>query len=177
MELKACIAKGERGLTRQDLKVVKTQRRYLLHDLNHHKDARPDMLFAKVLKALNSHNAPVLARIFNHSLQTAQAPEDWHCAIVNLVAKSPRKTDPRQFRPIRLTSVVCKILETILKEKLTSHLSQLSLLTTRQPGFLPRRSSVTNRNNVAPATKKVRGMLFNLKRSFEALTPSIFLPL
>ncbi len=39
-------------------------------------------------------------------------------------------------------SLVCKILETILKEKLLSHLSQLSLLTTRQHGFLPRRSTV-----------------------------------
>ncbi len=40
--------------------------------------------------------------------------------------------------------VVCKILETILKEKLLSLLSQLSLLTTRQQGFLPRRSTVAN---------------------------------
>ncbi len=58
--------------------------------------------------------------------------------------KKPHTTDPKQFRPISLTSVVCKILETILKEKLLSHLSQLSLLTTRQHGFLPRRLTVTN---------------------------------
>ncbi len=32
LELKARIAKGERGLTIQDLKVVKTQRPYLCHD-------------------------------------------------------------------------------------------------------------------------------------------------
>ncbi len=32
--------------------------------------------------------------------------------------------------------------ETILKEKVLSHLSQLSLLETRQHGFLPRRSTV-----------------------------------
>ncbi len=43
-----------------------------------------------------------------------------------------------------LTPVVCKILETILKEQLLSNLSQLSLLTTRQHGFLPRRSTVTH---------------------------------
>ncbi len=39
--------------------------------------------------------------------------------------------------------IVFKILETFLKEKLLSHLSQLYLLTTRQHGFLPRRSTVT----------------------------------
>ncbi len=32
-------------------------------------------------------------------------------------------------------------------------------------------------DNVARATKKARGMLFYLKRSFAVLTPSIFLPL
>ncbi len=59
-------------------------------------------------------------------------------------AKNPGTTDPTQFRSISLTPVVCKILETILKEELLSHLSQLSLLTTRQHGFLPRQSTVTN---------------------------------
>ncbi len=62
--------------------------------------------------------------------------------MVTPVAKNPRTTNPMQFRPISLTSVICKIVETILKEKLLSHLSQLSLLTTGQHGFLPRRSTV-----------------------------------
>ncbi len=78
------------------------------------------------------------------SLKTAQVTEDWRRAIVTPAAKSPRTTDPRQFRLISLTSVACKILQTILKEKLLSHLSKLSLLTTRQHGFLRRRSTVTN---------------------------------
>ncbi len=82
--------------------------------------------------------------MFYFSLQTALVPEGWHRAVVAPVAKSPCTTDSRQFRPIRVTSVVCKILETIFKEKLMSHLHQLSLLTTRQLGFLPRRSTVTN---------------------------------
>ncbi len=49
----------------------------------------PDGLFSKVLKALNTHIAPVLAQMFNLSLQTAQAPDDWRRAIVTPVAKSP----------------------------------------------------------------------------------------
>ncbi len=81
--------------------------------------------------------------MFNLSLKTAQIPEDWRRTIVNPTAKSPRTTDPRQFRPISLTSVVCKILETILKEKLLCHLYQLLLLTRRQFDFLPHRSTLT----------------------------------
>ncbi len=124
--------------------ITKLEFRRVLDGLNPHKGAGPDGLFPKVLKALNSHIAPVLARMFNLSLQTAQVPEDWRHAIVTPVAKSPRTTNPRQFRPISLTYIVCKILEAILKEKLLSHSSQLSLLTTRQHGFLPRRSTLAN---------------------------------
>ncbi len=56
----------------------------------------------------------------------------------------PSTADPNLFRPISLTSVVGKVLEAILKEKILAHLSQFSLLTSRQHGFLPRRSTLTN---------------------------------
>ncbi len=131
-----------------DMLITEPEVKRALDGLNPHKGGGPDGLFSKVLKALNSHIAPVLARMFNLSRQTGQVPEDWRRVIVTPVTKTPRTTDPRQFRPTRLTSVVCKILETILKEKLLSHLSQLSLLTTRQHDFLPRRLTVTSRLSV-----------------------------
>ncbi len=52
--------------------------------------------------------------------------------------------DSNLLRPISLTSVACQVLEAILKEKMPAHLSQFSLLTSRQHGFLPRRSTLSN---------------------------------
>ncbi len=43
-----------------------------------------------------------------------------------------------------MTSAVCKVLEATLKEKMLAHLSQFSLLNSRQHGFLPQRSTLTN---------------------------------
>ncbi len=82
--------------------------------------------------------------MFNLSLLTSRIPDDRPHAIVAPVAKAPRTADPNLFRPISLTSVVCKVLEAILKEKMLARLSQFSLLTSRQHGFLPRRSTLTN---------------------------------
>ncbi len=115
--------------------ITELEVRRALDGHNPHKGAGPDELFPKVQKTLYSHIAPVLARMFNLSLQTGQVPEDWRRAKVaaqqsHKAPKARKKT--RQFRPISLTSVVCKILETLHKEKLLSHLSHLSLLTTRQ---------------------------------------------
>ncbi len=78
--------------------------------------------------------ARTLSAFFNLSLH----------ANATVVAKAPRTTDPNLFRPISLTSVVCMVLEAILKEKMLAHLSQFSLLTSRQHGFLPRSSNLTN---------------------------------
>ncbi len=102
--------------------------------------AGPDGLFSKAFKVLSSPVAPVLVRMFNLSFQTTKVPEDWRRVVVTPVTK----TDPGQFRPIRLMSVDCKIPETILKEKQPSHFSKLSLLTIRHQGFLLRQSTVIN---------------------------------
>ncbi len=69
---------------------------------------------------------------------------DWRHANDTTVTKAPRTAHPNLFRPTSLTSVVCKVLEAILKEKMLAHLSQFSLLTSRQHGFFPRRSTLTN---------------------------------
>ncbi len=70
------------------------------------------------LKSLSSYLASTLSRIVNLSLLTSRIPNGWRHAIVTPVAKAPR-----------LTPVVCKVLEAILKEKMLVHLSQFSLLT------------------------------------------------
>ncbi len=101
-------------------------------------------LFPKALKTVSPYIAFTLSRIFNLSLKIFQIPDDWRHAIVTPVAKTPRTADPNLFRPISLTSVICKVLEAILNDKLLAHLSQFSLWASRQHGFLPQCSTLTN---------------------------------
>ncbi len=82
--------------------------------------------------------------MFNLSLQTSQVIDDWCNTVVTPVAKSPRIADPNLFRPISLTSVVCKFLEAIIKQKMLAHLPKFSLLTSRQYSFLLRCLALTN---------------------------------
>ncbi len=124
--------------------ITESETQRALESLNPNKGAGPDGLFPKALKTLSPYIAPTLSRIFNLSLQTSQIPDDWRHAIVTPVAKTPRTADPNLFRPISLTSDVCKVLEAILKEKMLTHLPQFSLLTSRQHGILPRRSTLAN---------------------------------
>ncbi len=72
-----------------DALITELEVRRALDCLNPHRGAGPDGLFPNVLKALSSHIAAVLARMFDISLQNAQVPEDWRRAIVMIVATAP----------------------------------------------------------------------------------------
>ncbi len=125
--------------------ITESETQRALEALNPNKGAGPDGPISKALKTLSPYIALTLSRIFNLLLLlTSQIPDDWRHAIVTPVAKAPRTSDPNLFRPMKLTCVVCKVLETILKENVLAHLPQFALLTLRQHGFLHRRSTLTN---------------------------------
>ena len=88
--------------------------------------------------------ADPLAVIFNESLATGNLPEDWKTAVVTPIFKHGGKEDPGNYRPVSLTSVPCKVLERILRRKICAHLTDHNLINSRQHGFLPGRSCLSN---------------------------------
>ncbi len=51
--------------------------------------------------------------------------------------------DISNYRPLRLASIICKILERILKKTLPSFLSETRAISPHQYGFLPHQSSIS----------------------------------
>ena len=82
--------------------------------------------------------------IFQASLDSGQVPLDWRKAKVVPIFKKGSKGDAGNYRPVSLTSTVCKLLESILREKVTSHLIDNAILEQSQHGFLSGRSCQTN---------------------------------
>ena len=71
-------------------------------------------------------------------------PNSWKTATVTSVYKEKRqKCDPESYRSISLTSVVHKVMESILKDKILEHLQQHHWFRDLQHGFLPGRSTQT----------------------------------
>jgi hypothetical protein len=88
--------------------------------------------------------APALTTIFNKSLQTGTVPADWKEANVTPIFKKGSKTAPENYRPVSLTSVSCKVLESLIKDEMLNHLKKHKLIRKSQHGFLPGRSCTTN---------------------------------
>ena len=68
----------------------------------------------------------------------------WKEAIVTPIFKKGCKSDPSNYRPVSLTSVVCKVLEIIISENILEHIKNNSLQCPQQHGFTIGRSTTTN---------------------------------
>ena len=66
-----------------------------------------------------------------------------HTNIVSIY-KGGKKTDPLNYRPVSLTSVVSKICDILIKEKWMRYLEDNKVISNRQFGFRQGKSCVTN---------------------------------
>ena len=77
----------------------------------------------------------MLLLIFSHSLSHGVIPKSWKRAAIIQIYKSGDKTVPSHYRPISLTSVICKVKEIIIRKLVFSFLDQKGCLNSTQHGF------------------------------------------
>ena len=107
----------------------------------------PDDLPSIVLKNVASSIIQPLCKLFNWSLETGQLPWQWKISIICPIFKKGSKSSPLNYRPIALTSSICRLFEKIVKTKILHHLLENDLLSPEQHGFLPKRSTTTQMLN------------------------------
>ena len=113
------------------------------------KELKPDGFLPKVLKAVADGVVPHLCQIFNRSLIMVEVPQDFRSADVCPIPKKGLLTDTGNYRPISLTSVPEKVLESIFKERVVNFLETNNFINTSQHGFGQGRSCVTNMCSVS----------------------------
>ncbi|CAM5148917.1 unnamed protein product [Eretmochelys imbricata] len=82
--------------------------------------------------------------VCNLSFKSATVPNDREIANVMPIFKKGSRGDPGNYRPVSLTSVPGKLVETIVKNKIVRHIEENKLLHKRQHGFCKGRSCLTN---------------------------------
>nr|XP_047129365.1 uncharacterized protein LOC124809347 [Hydra vulgaris] len=89
--------------------------RIKLSELNVNKALGADGVSSYVLKKCQNSFCKPLELLFKKSLQEEQIPLIWKMANVTPLHKNGDKNNPANYRPISLTSIPCKILESILE--------------------------------------------------------------
>jgi Reverse transcriptase (RNA-dependent DNA polymerase) len=104
----------------------------------------PDGIGPLLLKNLADELALPLAKVMRQSLSEGTVPEDWRQANVTPIFKKGQKSDPGNYRPVSITSVTCRLMESIIKDEVVKHLEKHKLVKGSQHGFTKGRSCVSN---------------------------------
>ena len=125
------------------LNITKNDVLLALKALNVNKSSGPDGVHPRILKELANELCTPLHKLFERSLKEGKIPRLWKEAEVRPIYKKGKKSSPGNYRPVSLTSILCKMLEGFIRTELYKHLVDNKLLSVDQFGFCKGRSCLT----------------------------------
>ena len=102
-----------------------------------------DGISPKILKETVEQMSTPLAHVFNMSLQGGIVPLEWNEANTIPLFKKGSRDKSVNYRPVSLTSLIYKLLETIIRDHMMDFLIIHKLINPSQHGFLKPRSCLT----------------------------------
>ena len=114
---------------------------YIKH-LDSNKASGVDGISPRLLKEAGTAIVPSLTRLINMSLSHCKMPRLWKRANIVPIHKKGAKSDIKNYRPISLLPIPCKVLEKAVFKNVYNYLHKHKILTDHQSGFRPNDSSV-----------------------------------
>lgn len=154
----------------------------LINKIKTYKSSAITGLTSRLLKDAFQALVPQLTYIFNQSLTTGKFPSLWKKANVVLLHKGSDRLNINNYRPISLLPLPGKLLETIIQRRLMDYLAYNEILTDRQWGVRPGRSTTDASAGLVESivvslnNKMHTGVLFiDLQKVFDSIDHSILL--
>ena len=121
----------------------------------------PDGIHNNLLKHLPEDTLKILKEILNKIWISADFPDQWRAATVIPIPK-PNKdhTDPLSYRPIALTSCLCKVLERMINTCFIWYLEKSRILDRSQCGFRKHHSTIDHLVSLGTCLRRSPRCLF-----------------
>jgi len=91
-----------------------------------------------------------LSIIFNKLFIDGVLPKDWKSAHITPIHKKGARSIVSNYQPVSLTSVYCKMMESIIKDHLLNHLLSNNLISPQEFGLIPSRSCAISSATACP---------------------------
>ena len=118
-----------------------------------------------------------LSIIFNNSFMSSTVPDEWRLATVIPVFKKGCPSSPNNYRPISLTCIPCKIMESIIKDHMLTFLNANNLISANQHGFTPNKFTFTQLvecvhdwTSAVESRSPVHVIYIDFKKAFDSLS-------
>ena len=115
-----------------------------MESLKEDKSPGNDAMHPKFLKEVSEELGGILSHIMEQSMKTGEIPQDWRDALIVPIFKKGSRNEAKNYRPVSLTSIVCKVMERIIKDGMIEHYEKYSVILNSQHGFTKGRSGLTN---------------------------------
>ena len=113
-----------------------------ISELDLSKAKGPDGIPVVVLKNCEPELSSILAKLFNLCLKESCFPDCWKVSYtVPAFKKDGERSNPKDYRPISLLSVVSKVFERLINDRLVLHLEKAGVFSDFQYGFRSARST------------------------------------
>ncbi|XP_074653608.1 uncharacterized protein LOC141907764 [Tubulanus polymorphus] len=103
----------------------------------------PDQIHPRILHEAADTLSVSLAHLFDKTLKAGKIPGNWKEAHVKPIHKKGTTSKAENFRPVSLTSCVCKVMESIVRDKVMLHLLDNNIISPDQHGFVKGKSTNT----------------------------------
>ena len=113
-----------------------------LSKLNPEKSSGLDNLHSKTLKELSKALDKPLQILYQNTLTKRNIPDERKHANITGVFKKGDRNKPNKYRPVILTCILCKVMESLIRDKIMNHMKRNKLFSNKQFGFLDGRSTV-----------------------------------
>ena len=118
----------DKDVSTENVSITCEQMRKALLPLKILKSPGPDEIHSRVLRELANELSLPLKFLFDKSLIQGKIPSEWKEAEVRPIFKKGDKNLPGNYRPVSLTSIVCKLFEGFIRDALSNHLVDNDLL-------------------------------------------------
>ena len=113
----------------------------LLKNMDGNKSPSPDGYHPCFIKELADFIIEPIGIIFRNSMESGTIPSQWKEARVSAIYKKGNKKLAGNYRPVSITSVLCRILEKLIRNQIVEYMQSENLLSDLQFGFIKGRST------------------------------------
>ena len=106
-----------------------------LSNLKINKSPGPDLLHPRILYEARHQLLTPLRLLFETSYKTGTLPYEWKVANTIPIYKKGSKTEVNNYRPVSLTNVICKVMESIIRDHVMKYFLVNDFFSSKQFGF------------------------------------------
>lgn len=136
----------------------------------------------KVIKHVKSIISPILSFLINLSFEQGKFPDKLKITVIKPIHKSNNTEEPNNYRPIALISVLAKIFEKAMYNRINNFINKISILDENQNGFQRGKSTtlaafklVNKILGYVDKSKEVTAIFFDMSKAFDRVSHEILL--